>query len=90
MQELSQYTFKIEYRPEEEGVGPDALTRREGDLLTAEDRRLIRNVGILRPKERYWDIPESAEIKLDILGTTEFPDKDEGEIQKASKDDNEI
>jgi len=47
-------------------------------------------VGILLPKERYWDIPETEEIKLDILETTEFQDKDEGEIQKASNVDNEI
>jgi len=49
-------------------------------------------VRILLPTERYWDIPETAGIRLDILETTEFRDKDEGEIQKASKleDDNEI
>jgi len=47
-------------------------------------------VGILLPKERYWDIPETEEIKLDILETTEFCDKDEGEIPRASKDNNEI
>jgi len=42
------------------------------------------------PKERYWDIPETEEIKLDVLETTEFQDKDEGEIQKVSNVDNEI
>jgi len=47
-------------------------------------------VGILLPKERYWEIPETEEIKLDVLETTEFQDKDEGEIQKASNDDDEI
>jgi len=47
-------------------------------------------VGILLPKERYWDIPDSQEIKLALLETTEFRDKDKGEIQKASKVDNEI
>jgi len=47
-------------------------------------------VGILLPKERYWDIPETEEIKLHVLETTEFPDKNEGEIQKASSVDNEI
>jgi len=90
MQELSQYNFKIEYRPGKEGGKPDALTRREGDLPTAGDKRLTRNVGILLPKERYWNIPETEEIKLAILETTEFQDKDKGEIQKASKVDNEI
>ena len=42
------------------------------------------------PKEGYWDIPETEEIKLDVLETTEFQDKDEGEVQKASNVDNEI
>ena len=45
---------------------------------------------ILLPKERYWDIPDTEEIKFDILETTRFQDKDEGEIQKASKGDDEI
>jgi len=90
MEELSQYNFKIEYGPGMEGGKPDALTRREGDLPTAGDKRLTRNVGILLPKERYWDIPEAEEIKLDLLETTELRDKDEGEIQRVSKEDNEI
>ena len=47
-------------------------------------------MGILLPKEPYWDIPETEEIKLDVLETTEFQDKDEGEIQKASNVDSEI
>jgi len=76
MQELSQYNFKNEYRPGKEGGKPDALTRREGDLATAGDKRLTRKVGILLPKERYWDIPEKEEIKLDVLETTEFQDED--------------
>jgi len=90
MQELSQCNFKIEYRPGTEGGKPDALTRRERNLPTAGDKRLTRNVGILLPKERYWDIPETEEIKLDVLETIEFQDKDEGEILKASSVDNEI
>jgi len=47
-------------------------------------------VGILLPQDRYWDIPETEEIKLDVLETTEFQDKDEGEIQKASNANNKI
>jgi len=90
MQELSHYNFKIEYRPGKKGGKPDALTRREGDLPTAGEKRLTRNVGILLPSERYWDIPEPDDIKLDIMETTEFRDKDEGEIQKASNVDDEI
>jgi len=73
-----------------EGGKPNTLTRGEGDLPTAGDKRLRRNVGILLPQERYWDIPETEEIKLDVLEITEFQDKDEGEIQKASNVDKEI
>jgi len=90
MQEVSQYNFKIEYRPGKEGGKPDALTRREGDLPTAGDKRLTRNVRILLPKEGYWDIPETEEIKLEVWEMTEFQDSDKGEIQKASNVDNEI
>jgi len=47
-------------------------------------------VGIILQKERYWDILDTKEIKMDMLETTKFADKDEGEIQKASNDDAEI
>jgi len=56
----------------------------------AGDKRLTGNVGILLPKERYWGIPDLEEIKLNILETTKFQDKNDGEIQKASRDANEI
>jgi len=90
MLELSQYNFKIEYRPGKEGGKPDPLTRKEGDLPTAGDKRLTQNVGILLPKERYLDIPETEEIKLGVLERTEVQDKDEGEIQRVTNVDNEI
>jgi len=90
MQELSQFNFKIKYRPGKEGGKPDALTRREGDLPTAGDKRHTRNVGILLPNDRYWDIKDTEDIRIDIVETTKFRDKDEGEIEKASKNDNEI
>jgi len=81
--------LRIEYRPAKEGGKPDALTRQEGDLSTVGAKRHRRNTGILLPKERYWDISETEEIKLDVLETTEFQVKDEGEVQKASRVDNE-
>jgi len=90
MQELSQYNFKIEYRPGKEGGKPDALTRREGALPTAGDKRLTRNVGILLAIERYWKIPDTEEIKIEVLETTEFQDKDQGQLQEASNVDAEI
>jgi len=90
MQELRQYNFQIEYRPAKGGGKPDALTRREGGLTTAGDKRLTRNVGVLLPKERYRDIPDNEKIELDMSEKTEFRDQNEGEIQKASNDDAEI
>ena len=69
---------------------PNALPRRAGDKPTAGDKRLTQNVGILLSKEPYWDIPDTEEIKLEVLETTESQDKNEGEIQMASKDDIEI
>ena len=47
-------------------------------------------MGILLPKESYWDIPDTQKIKLDLLETTEFPDKDKREIPEESKVDDEI
>jgi len=52
MQELSKCNFKIEYPPGKEGGKPAALTRRAGELPTAGDKRLKRNVSIVLPKER--------------------------------------
>jgi len=42
------------------------------------------------PQGRYWDIPDTEEIQLDIVETTHFPDRGEGEVQRASKAYNEI
>jgi len=42
------------------------------------------------PKEQYWDISDTEEIKLALIDATEFQDKYEAEIQKASKVNSEI
>jgi len=47
-------------------------------------------VGILLPKERYWDIPETEEIRRDIFETTGFRDKEEAKMQEAIKNENGI
>jgi len=47
-------------------------------------------VGILLPNERYWDIPETEDINLEMMEPSEFRDKDEREIQRGGKNDNEI
>ena len=87
---LSKYNFKIEYRPGKESRKPDALTRRAGDLPTAGDKKLTRNVRILLPRGRYWDVPEEAEIKLEEIELAEFQDKDEGAIRNVYDKDDEI
>jgi len=84
MQERSQYNSKIKYCPGTEGGKPAAPRRGAGDVPTAGDKRLTRNVGILLSKERYWAIPGTEEIKLEVLETTEFQENGEGEIQRAS------
>ena len=81
---LSQYNFRIIYRPGKEGRKPDALTRRPGDIPTTEEKRFGKRFGILLPKEKYWDIPEENEdIKLEEMEQAKFQDKEEGRIQRA-------
>ena len=87
---LSQYNFRIMYRPGKEEKKPDALTRRPRDIPTMEDKKTRKRVGILLPKEKYWDIPESEELKIEEIELAEFQEKDEGRIQQAYNKDNEI
>ena len=46
--------------------------------------------GILLPKEKYWNIPENEEVKLEEIELVEFQDKDEGKIQQAYDKDDKI
>ena len=55
-----------------------------------EEKKLGRRRGILLPKEKYWDIPENEDIKLEEMELAEFQDKDEGRIRQAYDKDNEI
>ena len=87
---LSQYNFRIIYRPGKEGRKPDALTRRQGDIPTMEEKKLGKRLGILLPKETCWDIPEEEEIQIKEMELAEFQDKDEGRIQQAYNKDDEI
>ena len=87
---FSQYTFRIIYRPGKQGRKQDALTSRPGDIPTTEEKKIGRRRGILLPKEKYWDIPEDGEIKIEEMELAEFQDKVERRIQKAYNKDNEI
>ena len=87
---LSKYNFTIIYGPGKEGRKPEAFTRKPGDIPTAEERRLGKRYGILLPKEAYWDIPEELEVKIEEMELAKFQDKDEGKIQQAYNEDDEI
>ena len=87
---LSQYNFRIIYRPGKEGKKPDALTRRPGDVPTAEEKRLGKRLGILLPRETCWDIPGDEDIKIEEMELAEFQDKDEGRIRQAYNKDEEL
>ena len=87
---FSQYNFRIIYRPGKEGKNPDALIRRPGDIPTTEEKKIGKRRGIPLPKEKYWDIPENEEIKLEEIELAEFQDKDEEKIQQAYDKDDEI
>ena len=87
---LSQYNFRIIYRPGKERRKPDAFTRRPEDIPTTEEKKLGRRRGILLPKEKYWDIPENEDIKLEEIELAKFQDKAEGRIQQAYNKDDEI
>ena len=87
---LSQYNFRIIYRPGKERMNPDALTRRPGDILTMEEKNLRKRLGILLPRETCWDIPEEKEIKIQEMELAGFQDKDQGKIQQAYAKDDKI
>ena len=80
---LSQYNFKIIYRQGKKGRKPDTLSRRPGDILTTEEKKLRKRMRILLSKEKYWDIPGDEDIKIEEIEVAEFQDKDQGSIQKA-------
>ena|ERR1700712_5601297 len=77
MRFLTQYNYKIIYRPWKEGGKPDALTSRAGDLPTAGDKSLTRNMTILLPPEN-WGTLEVKEIKVEPMELVEFQETDEG------------
>ena len=87
---LSQYNFRIIYRPGKEGRKLDTLTRRPGDIPTTEEKKLQKRLGILLPKETCWDIPEEKEVEIEEMKLAEFQDKDEGRIRQAYDKDDEI
>ena len=87
---LSQYNFRIIYRPGKEGRKPHGLTRRPGDIPTTEEKKIGKRLGILLPRETCWDLPEEQEVKIEEMDLAEFQDKDEERIQQEYNKDDEI
>jgi len=81
---LSDFDFKIEFRPRKEGGKPDALTRRKADMPQEGDERLTQKERILLPKEKYFD------TTIQEMETITFETTDEEEISNELAKDKEI
>ena len=78
---LSQFDFKIVYRPGKEGGKPDALTREPGYLPAEDDERNTQMEQILLP-EHYFE-----KIKIEAMELIELHDKNGDMIRNASQKD---
>ena len=76
---LSQYDFKIVYRPGKEGGKPDVLTRGPGYLSAEDDERNTQMEQILLP-EHYFE-----KINIEAMQLIELRDKDGDIIKNASR-----
>ena len=81
---LSQFDFKIVYRPGKEGGKPDALTRGPGYLPTEDDERNTQMEQILLP-EHYFE-----KIKIEAMELIELHDRDGDTLRNASRKDQKI
>ena len=81
---LSQFDFKIVYRPGKEGGKPNALTRGPGYLPTENDERNTQMKQILLP-EHYFE-----KIKIEAMELTKFQDKNRDMIRNAYRKDQQI
>ena len=81
---LSQFNFKIEYRPGKEGGKPDALTREPGYLPTQDDERNTQMEQILLPQYYFED------TKIESIELFSLHSKNEDQIRKAYQKDTEL
>ena len=81
---LSQFDFKIEYRPGKEGAKPDALTRGPGYLPTQDDERNTQMEQILLP-QHYFD-----DTKIESIELFSLHNENEDQIRKAYQKDTEL
>ena len=76
-QYLSQFDFKIEYRPGKEGGKPDALTRGPRYIPTQDDERNTRMQQILLPQHYFED------TKIESIKLLSLHNENEDQIRKA-------
>ena len=81
---LSQFDFKIEYRPGKEGGKPDALTRGPGYLPTQDDERTTQMEQILLPQDYFED------TKIKSIELFSMHNKNEDQIRKANQKNPEL
>src|ERR1700761_1604503 len=81
---LSQFDFKIVYRPGKEAGKPDALTRGPGYLPAEDDERNRQMEQILLP-EHYFE-----KIKIEAMELIELHDKDGDIIRNTSRKEQKI
>ena len=81
---LSEFDFKIVYRPGKEGEKPDALTRGPGYLPTGDDKRNTQMEQILL-LEHYFE-----NIKIEAIELTEFHDENGDMIRNVYGKDQQI
>jgi len=63
---LSQFNFKIVYRPGKAGAKPDSLTRRSGDLPKEGDKRLTENFHANKNHTKSYDPTPHSEPDSDL------------------------
>ena len=81
---LSQFDFKIEYRPGKEGGKPDALARGPGYLPAEDDERNTQMEQILVPQHYFED------TKIESIKLLSMHNKNEDQIRKAYQKDTEL
>ena len=81
---LSQFDFKIEYRPGKEGGKPVALTRGPDYLPTQDDERNTQMEQILLPQHYFED------TKIQYIELFSMYNKNEDQIRKAYQKDTQL
>ena len=81
---LSQFDFKIEYRPGKEGGKPDAMTTGLGYLPAKDDEQNTEMEQILLPQPYFKD------TKIESIELFSMHNKNENPIRKAYQKDTEL